>query len=867
MANNADGSVAIEVNMEVSDAEKELAKLKKKIDSTEREIQEIQKSRDQAQEKEVISAAELDREKAKLHEMKQELLEIQCVAKDRSYSPGVREEAQLSAGALRADISEQQERVRMLQTEYNKIASSVERYDERLKSANEYLNEQIENAGELARQIEETPRSIEQMRDATERAQESMKKLNRRISGLMKRAFVFTVITKSLSKLKEWLSKVVKTDKEASKEIAKLKGALLTLAQPLVNVVIPAFTKFVNVLTRVVSAVAGVVSKLFGTTVSKSAEAAESLYKQTEALESTGSAADKAAESLAGFDEINTIQTDVSGGSSSSSSEIVPDFSDFSTEAYKNAINELQVYMEGALLALGAILCLSGANIPLGIALMAGGAIGLAKDLAQDWEAMDKSVKEALTTVLHTLTTLAVVIGAILCMSGANIPLGIALMVGGAGLLGTEIALNWNEMGEELSAALRAILGILGTFSVVIGAILCTSGANIPLGIALMAAGAGMLSVSAAATVNWGILPENIRHVLTTVLAIVGDALLAIGVLLAFACPGALKIGLGLIAAGAVSLGTAVGINWNYIVDAIKENVDKILEIGGAALLAIGLLLACTGVNLPLGIALIAAGAVSLVAAVIIRNGYTTQQVKDFVTDILLIAGTGLLALGLILCLTGVAIPIGVAMIVAGCVGLVTAAALNWGAILENLKEMWRDIKEWWNTSVKKYFTLSYWEELGSTIINGLLQGLKNAWKSVTSWVSEKVSWITNKFSKAKSSASDTSTFSSGQSGGGRVSVQSASISVADIPALASGSVIPRNREFLAVLGDNKRETEIVSPLSTMKQAFLEALQESGGGSQTMEVKLYLDGKQIARNNVKHINDMTMAAGKPVLLF
>lgn len=865
MAEKADGSVMISFDADVSKADKELAKLKKKIADTEAEIEKTQKARDEASRQELISAEELDREKAKLREMKQELLEIQQVAKDKSYAPDARADASLRGADLKAEIADQQERVRMLQTEYNKIASSVERYDERLKSANESLNEQLENAGELARQIEETPRSIEQMRDATERAQESVKKFNRRISGLMKRAFVFTVITKSLSKLKEWLSKVVKTNKEASKEIAKLKGALLTLAQPLVNVVIPAFTKFVNVLTRVVSAVAGVVSKLFGTTASKSAEAAESLYKQTEALESTGSAADKAAESLAGFDEINTIQTDVSGGSSSSSSEIVPDFSDFSTEAYKNAIDELQVYMEGALLALGAILCFSGVNIPLGIALMAAGAIGLAKDLAQDWGAMDKSVKEALTTVLHTLTTLAVVIGAILCMSGANIPLGIALMAGGAVLLGTEMALNWNEMGEELDTALRDILGILGMFSVVIGSILCMSGAELPLGIALMAAGAGMLAVSAAATVNWDILPENMRHALTTVLAIVGTALIAIGVLLALACPGALKIGLGLIAAGAVSLGAAVGINWNYIVNAIKENLDKILAIGGAALLAIGLLLVCTGVKLPLGIALVAAGAVSLVAAAIIRNGYTAQQIKDFITDILLVAGTGLLALGLILCLTGVALPIGVAMIVAGCAGLVTAAALNWGIVLENLKEMWSDIKQWWNTSVKKFFTLTYWKELGSTIINGLLQGLKNAWKSVTTWVSEKVSWITSKFSKAKSSASDTSTFSSGQSGGGRVSVQSASISQASIPALAKGAVIPPNREFLAVLGDQRSGTNIETPLSTMVEAFKQALAESESGG-TFTCVLNLDGREVARNTVRHMNDMTRERGKSVVL-
>lgn len=49
------------------------------------------------------------------------------------------------------------------------------------------------------------------------------------------------------------------------------------------------------------------------------------------------------------------------------------------------------------------------------------------------------------------------------------------------------------------------------------------------------------------------------------------------------------------------------------------------------------------------------------------------------------------------------------------------------------------------------------------------------------------------------------------------------------LPRLATGTVVPPNREFLAVLGDNKQEPEVVSPISTMKQAFLEAIEEAGG--------------------------------------
>lgn len=49
------------------------------------------------------------------------------------------------------------------------------------------------------------------------------------------------------------------------------------------------------------------------------------------------------------------------------------------------------------------------------------------------------------------------------------------------------------------------------------------------------------------------------------------------------------------------------------------------------------------------------------------------------------------------------------------------------------------------------------------------------------------------------------------------------------MPKLATGTVVPANYgEFAAILGDNKREPEVVSPLSTMKQAMLEALIEAG---------------------------------------
>lgn len=80
-------------------------------------------------------------------------------------------------------------------------------------------------------------------------------------------------------------------------------------------------------------------------------------------------------------------------------------------------------------------------------------------------------------------------------------------------------------------------------------------------------------------------------------------------------------------------------------------------------------------------------------------------------------------------------------------------------------------------------------------------------------------------------------------------SYSAASYSAARIPELADGAVISPNNEFLAILGDQKSGVNIETPLSTMKQAFREALAESGGGGRgsVSPSDVYIDGSKLAR--------------------
>lgn len=92
-------------------------------------------------------------------------------------------------------------------------------------------------------------------------------------------------------------------------------------------------------------------------------------------------------------------------------------------------------------------------------------------------------------------------------------------------------------------------------------------------------------------------------------------------------------------------------------------------------------------------------------------------------------------------------------------------------------------------------------------------------------------------------------------------------VNIPQIPRLATGTVVPANYgEYLAILGDNKREAEVVSPLSTMKQAVLEALVAYGGTGSgqptTITIPVTLDGRTLMQVTVDNINDYIRRNGK-----
>lgn len=652
----ADGEVVFEATISDKKLHQELNKVKGNIESLQKEFNKLGDQKTPMEEQLRTIGAELDNAKAILAEM-------------RSAPKGTYK---------KTDVSEQAERVRLLQNEFNKTASEVEKLNSKLTNTSEKISEAKTQVTDLAQQIEGRNKGAG-IRAATEAASKSMDNFRKRISSVVRSALVFTAITQALAKVREWVKSVVITNSEARESIAQLKGALLTLAQPLVSVVVPAFTMLVRIITAVINQISRLVALISGKSVKATANSAKALNKETSALKGTGRAAKKAASQLAAFDEINQISTDTANdtGGGASADAITPNFS------YMDDISDRLKKIADAVMLIAA-----------GLAL---------------WK-ISSSLPGVLGTILQKLG-------------------GILIAVGGLILLWDGLSDAWNN------------------------------------------------------GVNW----KNLLESLAGVVALAG------GLAIAFGKVGA---GIGLVVSGAALIITA----FKDIVTNGANLQNTLMLISGIVATGLGFFF-LTGSVIPLVIA----GIASVVTAALALTGNLTEFARNLKDNIL-------------------------GGIIQFIKGVFTG---NWKSAWEGVKKVFSGI---WNSIVI----------IAESAINAVIKGLN---------------WLISKINTIKFTVPSWVPGVGGKSIGGHIS----SLSEVRLPRLATGAVIPPNKEFLAVLGDQKSGTNIETPLATMVDAFKQAMAESGGGTTTVVVQL--DGKEIARSTVKNINNMTRAAGKPVLLY
>lgn len=631
-----------------------------------------------------------------------------------------------------------------------------------------------------------------------------------KVTKRMKKLFVFSFIFGALAAFKSYLTGIINEDERFSASVQNLVATLRGIAAPLISALIPPFTAIVNVMTAMITTLARLVDMVFKTDLvssieqarqaaQSSANAADATTDQAKATDKLAKAQKKAARWLAAFDELNVMQKDNSEDVTDSINSGLDDmgggganWAGMDLGKIDETLAEIMLILGAALLAVGAILAFSGINIPLGITLMAIGALMVYTAAAEQWDKLPQEVRDAINAALVITGIVMLVIGAVLAFSSINVPLGIGLMAAGALMLWTAVALNWDSMTAEMQQAVSALMLILGGALLVIGAILTFSAANAPLGIMLMMLGAATLAGVVA--LNWESMPDTVKRTVEDILEIVGTAFLVLGAILVLASPTTAPLGVGLLLLGAASLATTIALQWNTMPQKTREMVSTIGAIIGAALIVLGVILCVTGVGIPLGIALILAGAGSIAAAV----------------------------------------------------------AVNFNAIKDKVKEIWDGIKQWFNTTVQPIFTAKWWADKFKSIVNGLIEMVNNGLNVFGGFINNiagGISGILDFFG---------------------ITGYSFSISMPQIPYLAQGAVIPPNKKFMAVLGDQSNGTNLEAPESLIRQIVRE---ESGAGGQVESLLaqmvellrngnvIYVDGQVLGRTAYREIASLQRMGG------
>lgn len=463
------------------------------------------------------------------------------------------------------------------------------------------------------------------------------------------------------------MSEYASTLQQVKNSIGAAVMPVLTALLPLINTIASAFITAANAINMFFQALQG--KGTFTKAKKNSVDYAKS-------LNTASGAAKELQKTLLGFDEINRLNDKNSGGGGGASGV-----------DYSNMFEEAQVSDK-------------------------------VKKIAEWTKKTIDKIKEFLTSAIGILTTALglFVIGAILAFSGANIPLGLGMMVLGGVLFAKEIAAKWGSLSEEVKDSIMKIMLIVGGAVFAIGAILAFSGANIPLGIGLMLTGAAILGT--AAKLDWNRLKKSLQGTLGIITAAVSTAFLALGAVLTFSGAN-VPLGIGLMIVGAAGLAATVVANWDSISQLCKQALEKAKRvIVSVGYLALGVLLCCTVIGLPLGIGLIEEGAKSLAEKRTPVWDNVSTKAKEVFEDVKKIAkSSGMVALGVLLCFTGAGIPLGLGMLIEGGASLAQSRDPDWNSIFTPIKNAWAAISNWWNTSVQPI--IDNWKNKINNIFSG----------------------------------------------------------------------------------------------------------------------------------------------------
>lgn len=818
----ADGSIIIKTDIDDKQAQTELNRLTKKVDALNEKISDKKQQAIPLVEQSKQIAANLDEAKSKLSQMK---------SGNEFFTSSA--------------IKDQEQTVATMQKEWDGVQKRVEAVDASIAKDTRSLGRMSNRAGELSAQIAGASKSSTALAAASKKADKYMDRFSRRVKGLVRRVFVFGLIVQGLRSVREWLGTAVKTNDQATKAISRLKGALLTLAQPFVNVLLPAFTSFVNLLTQFVTAMAKITAVLFGSTIDQTKKEAENLYKESDALNETGKSAKKAGKALASFDEINKLGGD-------NKEKTGPDFNFSENENWLDKmLGSAAEKVATALILAGIAFIAIGASVG-SIKMVITGLllIGAGLFVAEETGVLQSWVDTlGLNNVAEFIVTAVILAGIAMVAIGAatgNILLVIAglLLIGLAVLYAKNSGMmdDWAEtLGLNRAASfITAALLIAGFALIAIGA----ATGNILMvvaGIALIAIGI-YVGVKSGTFTDWAsaLKLDSAFEYVTAAMQIAGIAMIAIGAAMGnivIVLAGAALLGFG-IAAEAIGQ-ERLEAWWEKLkLTSVAQWISVALLLGGIALVAFAAATA-NPILLAVGLGILGMGITAAINEGHLKNWVETlglNKVVGWVSVALMLAGIALIAFG--------AMNMNIFMLLAGAALLVSGFAVG---TTTNKFQSWVE-------------TLHLNEVSGWVSTAMLLLGI--ALVAIGAMTLNVPMLLAGAALLGVGIAAKAGGFNSTKSvSGGNPAARSAmpAISPASVPRLATGAVIPPNREFLAVLGDQKQGNNIEAPESAIEAAVARGMAQYGGGNQTAILKI--GEQELGRIIFKLNKDQTQRVG------
>ena len=389
---------------------------------------------------------------------------------------------------------------------YDRLEAAREKLSAKLSDAVQREADAEEKASQQAIKAAEKEAAAKQR--ATEKQFRDMTKPARRFGTrfreIVSGALVFNLLSSGLRELTNYFGTALKSNAEFSASFAQLKGAFFTAFQPIYEFVLPALNALMRALTVIMQAVGSFFAAITGKSYSQMQKNAKALNQQAEAISGVGGAAEKAAKQLAGFDEINRLESNSSGGGGGGgafgSGEIAPDFNTAGLTPELEKILALVGAIGTGLLAWKiASMFTDSLSQAAGLGIAVGGAMVYAYSWADafangiDWDNLSGML----------LGATAIVGGLALAFGTTGAAIGLLI----TGFTMVVLALReWIETGElSTEACTTLVIGLMAIGA----AISLLTGSWLPLLIA------GFAAAAAIVVANW----EDIRNYFETTFA------------------------------------------------------------------------------------------------------------------------------------------------------------------------------------------------------------------------------------------------------------------------------------------------------------------------------------------------------------